>query len=398
MTKVPESIVPQISSSASLEDPNQRLNGDLPVVGATPSNGRGILLSLLAVGAVFFFRYAQDLFVPIAISVLIAYALNPLVTLLEHLRIPRAIAAALVILGLLGSAGYGMYALRYQAQSVIESLPEAAVKVRAKIEEVRASHGDTRGTLGSLQQVAKEIEGAATDGAGKSSTEGVTTVQIQQPTFRTRDYLWAGSVNAIGLTGQAILVSFLVFFLLSSGDFFKRKLVRVIGTRLAEKRITYEALSEIGTRIERFLLAQVFTGFVVGVLTAFGLWAAGLRQPIVWGLAAAILNFVPYFGAFVETAGLGLVAFLQFDSVGAAGMIAGLGLLIHGLASMLLVPVLMGKVSRMNGVAMFLSLLFWSWLWGVIGMILAVPITMVIKSVCDRVEGLQALGSLLDEA
>jgi predicted PurR-regulated permease PerM len=143
---------------------------------------------------------------------------------------------------------------------------------------------------------------------------------------------------------------------------------------------------------------QVFTGFVVGVFTAFALWASGLNQPIVWGLAAAVLNSVPYFGAIIETAGLALVAFLQFDSVSTAGKIAGLALLIHGLASMLLTPILMGKASRINGVAMFLSLLFWSWLWGVIGMILAVPITMVIKSVCDRVEGLQAIGSLLDEA
>jgi predicted PurR-regulated permease PerM len=163
------------------------------------------------------------------------------------------------------------------------------------------------------------------------------------------------------------------------------------------KAIDVRALTEISASIERFLLVQVGTGFIVGVCTAVALWALGLNQPVVWGIAAAVLNSVPYFGAIVETAGLALVAFLQFDSVTMPVQIAGVALLIqssiHGSH-----PRAYGQVSRINGVAMFLSLLFWSWLWRVIGMIVAIPVTMVIKNVCDRIEGLQAIDHLLEEA
>jgi predicted PurR-regulated permease PerM len=388
--------VPPVSHFSTREETDEGPNTQ-PVVVVMPFHTNAILLCILTVALLYLLRYAQDLFVPVAISVLIAYALDPLVTVIQRLKVPRAIAAALVILGLVGLAGYGSYGLRYQALAVIHNLPEAAAKVRAKIQEVRRSPGDPNDALGSIQKVAKEIERTATDGSDKSSAQGVTKVQIQEPAFRASDYLWAGSLSVIALIAQAVLILFLVFFLLSSGDFFKRKLVRLIGTKLSEKRITVEALSEIAIQIERFLLVQAFTSVLVGFLTALALWAYGLNHPIVWGLAAAVLNSVPYFGAIIETVGLTLVAFLQFDSVSTAGQIAGVALLIHGLSSMLLNPLLMGRASRINGVAMFLSLLFWSWLWGVIGMILAVPITMVIKSVCDRVEGLQAIGNLLDE-
>ena len=127
------------------------------------------------------------------------------------------------------------------------------------------------------------------------------------------------------------------------------------------------------------------------------LWALGMSQPVIWGIAAGILNSVPYFGAIIVSSGLALLGFLQFDSVTMAAKVALVALIITGLEGFVLTPMLMGRAARINGVAMFISILFWSWLWGVFGMIVAVPLTMVIKSVCDRVERLQPFSELLSD-
>lgn len=161
--------------------------------------------------------------------------------------------------------------------------------------------------------------------------------------------------------------------------------------------MTLEAINEINSQIERFLLIQVTTSALVGICTTVALWALGLNQPAVWGLAAGLFNSIPYFGAIIVTAGLALVAFLQFGTLTATLQIAGVALLITTLEGFLLTPSLMGRAARINGVAMFVSLLFWSWLWGIVGMIVAVPLMMVIKTICDRVENLQPIGELLGE-
>jgi predicted PurR-regulated permease PerM len=190
---------------------------------------------------------------------------------------------------------------------------------------------------------------------------------------------------------------FLVFFLLASGDLFKRKLVRIVGSTLGEKRLTVETLNEIDTQIQHFLVVQILTSGIVASCTAVALWALGMNQPVIWGLAAGIFNSVPYFGAIIVSSGLALLGFLQFDSAMMAGKVALVALIITGLEGFVLTPLLMGRAARINGVAMFISILFWSWLWGVFGMIVAVPLTMAIKSVCDRVERLQPFSELLSD-
>jgi predicted PurR-regulated permease PerM len=297
----------------------------------------------------------------------------------------------------LGGLGWGGYALRHQAGSAVEMLPEAARQIRTKLEQIRRSSTASKGAIGKIQNAAKEIEKtAAAAAAEQAPAGGVTKVQIETP-IRINDYLWSGSMSLLGLAGQAVMVGFLVFFLLASGDLFKRKLVRISGSKLSEKRVTVEVINEINQQIGRFLLIQVLTSAIVAVVTTAALWAFGVNQPAVWGLAAGIFNSIPYFGAIFVTAGIALVAFLQFGSIPITLEVAGVALLITSLEGFLLTPALMGKAARINGVAMFLSLLFWSWLWGIIGMIVAVPLTMALKSVCDRIESLQPLGELLAE-
>ena len=351
------------------------------------------ILSLIAL-----LRYAQDLFVPIVLSVLIAYVTAPLVSAVESLRVPRALAAVFVVFALLGVAGGGAYLLRHQATVVLQNLPEAAVKVRRNIEALRGTPAQSTGPIGTIQQTAKEIEKTAQAAATPSDTpKDVAKVQVVEPTLRTTDFLWSGSLGLLSFLGQTVLVAFLVFFLLASGDLFKRKIVRLAGSTLGEKRLTVEALNEIDTQIGHFLQVQILTSAIVAVCTSTALWLLGVNQPIIWGIAAGVFNSVPYFGAIIVSSGLALLAFLQFDSFGMAFKVALVALIITSLEGFLLTPYLMGRAARINGVAMFVSILFWSWLWGVFGMIVAVPIMMAIKTVCDRVEQLRPIAELLSE-
>jgi predicted PurR-regulated permease PerM len=343
-------------------------------------------------------RYAQDLFTPIILSVLIAYAVNPLVTTIQLLRIPRPIAALFVVSSLILGAGLGTYFLRNQANAVLQTLPDTAAKVRRKIEEFRRGPAETPSALSSIQETAKELEKTAKAASAPTSpTKGVAKVEIVDAPLRTTDFIWSGSLGLLGVLGQAVLVMFLVFFLLASGDLFKRKLVRIMGSTLGEKRMTVETLKEIDIQIQHFLVIQVLTSAIVAICTAAALWALGMNQPLIWGIAAGIFNSVPYFGAILVSSGLALLGFLQFDSVTMAVKVALVALAITALEGFVLTPTLMGRAARINGVAMFISILFWSWLWGVFGMIVAVPLTMVIKSVSDRMESLQPFSELLSD-
>jgi predicted PurR-regulated permease PerM len=394
----PATLITKPAPAAATE--NGEAKGPDAPASLMPIGVRSMALSILAVlGLVFLMRYAQDVFIPASLAILIAYALDPIVSRVTRFGVPRVLAATMVFLGLLAGTGFGCYALRHQAIATIESLPEAAQKLRERLRELRDAPRGSSTALGKIQEAAKEIEKTASEAAADSGAtpRGVTRVRIDEPAFRANDYLWSGSLGLLGLLSQAVMVMFLVFFILVSGDFFKRKLVRIVGTKLSEKRMTLEVINEINMQIERFLLIQILTSALVAVCTAAALWAFGVHQPAVWGLAAGIFNSIPYFGAIFVTAGLALVAFLQFGSVVMTLEVAGVSLAITSLEGFLLTPALMGRAARINGVAMFVGLLFWSWVWGVIGMIVAVPLMMVIKSICDRIENLQPIGELLGD-
>jgi predicted PurR-regulated permease PerM len=158
-----------------------------------------------------------------------------------------------------------------------------------------------------------------------------------------------------------------------------------------------QILDEISTQIERFLLVQIATSAIVGIVTALALWALGLQQPVVWGVAAGVLNTIPYFGPIIVTAGLAIVGFLQFGTIEMTLAVASVALVITSLEGWLLTPILLGRVGSLNHIAIFASLLFWSWMWGVWGMLLAVPMLMITKAVCDHVEELQPLADFLGD-
>jgi predicted PurR-regulated permease PerM len=192
-------------------------------------------------------------------------------------------------------------------------------------------------------------------------------------------------------------VLFLVYFFLVTGDLYKRKVVKLAGPTLSEKKITVQILDDISLQIASFMRVQVFTSAIVAVATALALWAFGVEQFVIWGLLAGIFNSIPYLGPVLVTGGLGIVTFMQFDDLLKTTYVCGVTLAITSLEGFLLTPMLMSRAAQMNPVAIFTGLLFWSWVWGIWGTVLAVPMLMMLKAICDHVEDLQPIGELLGE-
>lgn len=366
-----------------------------PLVIRMPVDIRSVALSVIAaVGLVLFLQYAQAVLIPVVLATLTFYALDPVVDRLQAWRVPRAIGAALVLLLLITGTGYGLWSLRDDALAVVEELPRAAARVRQTLVDERRRE---RGAIDKLQEAAKEIDKTAVAAAGPVERDpgGLQRVQVVQP-FRATDYLMWGSMGVAALTAQGVMILFLAYFLLVADDLYKRKLVRIAPT-LSKKKITVQIVDEIGTQIERFMIVQILTSALVAVATAIALWWVGLEQPIIWGLAAGVLNSIPYFGPIVVSGGLAVVAFLQFDTIEMAIYVAAIAMVITTLEGWLLTPALMGRAASINPAAIFVGIIFWSWIWGVWGLVLAVPMLMMVKAVCDRIDELRPIGELLGE-
>jgi predicted PurR-regulated permease PerM len=369
---------------------------DTPTV-RVPVDVRSAALTVLAVIAVvLLLQYAQAMIIPIVLGVLISYALDPVVAWMgRRLRLPRSIAAAILLLVLAGAGGWLLYGLRAEAQAIVDKLPVAARRFRQVLESDRPS---TTSAIQQVQKAANELEKAANTAATPpAAPSGVQRVQVETPPFNVGDYLMWGSIGLATAMGQLILILFLVYFLLASGDLYRRKLVKIAGPSLSKKRVTVQILSEIDRQIEMFLLVQLFTSVLVAIATWLAFRAIGLEQAAVWGVAAGVFNSIPYFGPVLVTGGTTVVAFLQFGSLKMALAVAGASLAITSLEGYLLTPWLTSRATRMNAVAIFVGLLFWGWVWNVWGMLLAVPMLMVIKAICDHVEDFKAVGELLGE-
>lgn len=356
---------------------------------------RSISLGVLAVlGVVFTLKWASAVFIPLMIGVMFSYALDPLVDRLQRRRVPRALSAAVLLLAILGGATAMVYSLADDANALVESLPKAAQKLRESLRSEPAGASP----IEKVQEAAQQIEQATAEGAVRDRPpRGVTRVQVERPPFNIRNYLWTGTLGLVALVGQVGIVFFLTFFILTSGDAFRRKMVRIVGPDFAQKRITVQAMDEITEQIQRYLMVQVFTSTVVGVSTWLVFRWIGVQYAGVWGLLAGALNFIPYIGAIVVTGGATLVGFLQFGSLQMALLIGGASFLIQTLEGYGLTPWLTSRASRMSPVAIFIGVLAWGWLWGGWGLILGVPILMVVKTVCDRIEELKPMGELLGE-
>jgi len=358
----------------------------------TPTNVRSLTLTLIAtVTAIGVLYIGRSLFVPILIGVGLASVLGPAVDRLERWHVPRAAGAAVLLLSLILAAGGIGYHVSGQAALVAEELPAAARRINDLMARATSTGS---GTMARLQEASNEL---AEDDNEPPAGVGATPVRIVTPPPSVSDYLLTGSMGLAGSVAQVALVGFLVFFILASGHLFKLKMVRLTGPSLSERKITVQIIDEITEAIGRYLQTMALVCTIVGVATWLAFVALGMPNAALWGVLAAIANVVPYVGPTAVWTSATVAAYLHFDAVGFALLIGAVSLLITALEGMLLTPILMGRTARMNTVAMFVGLLFWGWLWGPWGLVLAVPLLITLKVTADRVEDLKPVGELLGE-
>jgi predicted PurR-regulated permease PerM len=388
-----------LSSEAKSDEHNrgEESSEPAPLTLPIPIDTHSVSLVLLAVlAAVFMLRWAMALFIPLMLGVMISYALAPLVDQMRRWRIPNSIGAALLLLSIVAGTGSLVYSLSDEATRLIETLPDAANKLRLANQ---TKPGTSDSAIESMQKAADKLEQAASE-AGSSTPEaprGVTRVQIEKPKLNIKEYLWMGTKGVVAFAGQLLLVLFLAYFMLASGDTFRRKLVKIAGPTLSKKKITLRVLDQIAEQIQRYLLVQIFTSLLVGVATWLAFLWIGLEHAAIWGIVAGVFKIIPYIGPVIVSSGTALVAFLQFETLGMVLLVSGTALLITSLEGYLLTPWLTGRASRMSPVVVFISVLFWGWLWGLWGLLLGVPVVMVIKAICDHVEDLKPIGELLGD-
>jgi predicted PurR-regulated permease PerM len=357
-------------------------------------NARGFALGLIAsIAFIFALQWAQKFLVPLILAIFIAYTINPLVKGLQALKLPRLLSSVLVtIVLLLSGIGIGI-ALQGQFVAIIEALPEASHKLSRLIE---STPNGQPSALEQMQSAATEIVRAANSGSMTvRPVKKVVTAEVAG--FKVIDWVWAGSLGMLGFVGQATMVIFLVFFLLVSGDTFKRKLVKLTGPSLHQKKITVHILDEINTSIQNYMFMLLVTNVMLALCMWLMLHLLGVENAGAWAVAAGLLHIMPYFGSLIATAAIGLAAFLQFESLQMLLLVAGLTIGIASLIGTVVTTWMTGRIAKMNSVAVFVSLLFGAWLWGVSGMLLGVPMIVILKVVAERLEGLEFIAELLAE-
>lgn len=356
-------------------------------------DAHGLALAILAtVALVFALQWAQKFLIPLVFGILIAYTLNPVTLWLERIRIPRLLAVVLVMLVFLGGAGVAANSLRAEFQSIVEQLPVATEKISKSFRKIRSGKNDA---IDQMQAAAAALEHAASQAAGGPTRKA--SPADAEPSFRLSTWLWASSIGAIAFMGQATVVIFLVFFLLASGDIFKRKLVKLTGPSLSNKKITINILNDINSSIQKYMFMLLATNVLLILVMWGALRLVGLENAGAWAVAAGLLHIIPYFGPLLAAGAIGLGAFMQFGTFSMMFLVIGISLVVATLVGTFVTTWMTGRIAKMNAAAVFVGLLFWGWLWGVAGLLLGIPIIVIIKVISEHIEGMQPLAELLGE-
>ncbi|HAX08524.1 MAG TPA: AI-2E family transporter [Marinobacter hydrocarbonoclasticus] len=351
------------------------------------------LIVLTSIASLYFIDWAQPVLLPLVVAVLISFALDPLVATLDRIHIPRPLGAALVLCTLIAILAAASVPLKQEAMAMLDKIPQAIKELQR--EDASASE-DEESIMEKAQIAAKQIEETAEKSQEEPAVQaGVTPVRVVDEPMDVRDYVIRNSPATIVLISQMFSVLLLVFFLLSVGKLYRRKIVRISGPSFRRMRKAARIMNELHHQVRRFLFVMVISALFVGILTWLAFLLLGVEQAALWGVVAGIASGVPYLGPFLVLVGSGVAAFLQFGELNTAVIVALTSLVITSIQGNLLMPWLTSYVSSLNAVAIFIGLLFWGWLWGPVGLIVATPILMIAKSVCDYVVNFRPVGELL---
>jgi predicted PurR-regulated permease PerM len=353
---------------------NSRLRTDLRVIERI---ARAILL-LLVLGV---FWIAKDILVPLVVALLLSLLLSPLVSLVERLLwLPRAIGSLLVILALVGALFLGVAQLAGPAQKWIATAPE---KMKVMEERVRS----IREPLRQAQEAGRQID----ELTKSSSDEPESVVMAARPGMLSS--VLSGTPQVLG-TAAAVLL--LLYFFLSSGNRFLRRMVEV-APRLADKRVVVSIAREVQQEMSRYLLMVSSINLGLGAATAIALALMGVPNPLLWGAVACLLNFVPYVGPLCTILLLTLAGFSAFDTLGGALAVPGVFFVLTAIEGQMLTPTILGRRLSLDPTAVFVWLMLWGWMWGIVGILVAGPLLACFRIVCQHVESLHSVGILISD-
>ncbi|MDT6964662.1 AI-2E family transporter [Cupriavidus sp. SZY C1] len=352
-------------------------------------SGSLALIVLATLASLYALHVARAFVVPVVLAIVMAYLLDPMVALLQRQRVPRAVGATVVLLGLLGMVLCGAYLLEGQVSSIVDRLPEIASKLSRSVGALMS--GD--------DSVLQKVRRAATilGGTGQPPAPRGAPIVVERGGDGINNMIWAGWMGAFALIAQVVVVLFLTWFLLLAGDMFKRKFIKMAGKTISQKKISVHMLDEINRQIQRYMLMLLVTNASLGICTYILLRYLSIDNAGTWALVASVLHLVPYFGSLVVAVCLGVAGFMQFGTLAVAGAAAGGSLVIATLIGNGMTTWMTGRMARMNAVAVFVSLLLFTWLWGTWGMLLAIPLAVIAKVVADHVDGLEVLAEFLGE-
>lgn len=342
-----------------------------------PFDIRSVALTGLFILAVFYTIYfMRSILLPIVLALLLSYLLRPIVRGAAKLKIPLPVGAAISLIGLLALVGYGISALAAPAVAWLQQAPAGLTQLQQKLMPVRKS-------VSKVTQATAEIEKLA-----RASPES-KTVEVQRHPISEMLVMHTPEFIA-----SAILSAILLYFLLVYDQTFIAKLVKLLPT-LSDKKTAVGIAHDIESQVSRYLFTITAINTCLGLAVGTAVGLLGLRNPVMWGVMVALLNFVPYLGALTGIICMTIGAVLSFDSLGYALIFPAIYLGLGTLEGSLITPWIMGRSLTLNPVLILLSLTFWGWTWGIIGIVLAVPILASFKILCAHIKPMEPLAEFL---
>ncbi len=334
---------------------------------------------LVVLGTVAFLFFARPVILPVVLACVAGMTLKPLIRWSSYCHIPPALSAAVVLGLLVVAVGIGFFQLGRPALMWMNEAPQHMTALRQRVQKDFPR-------LARISQAAAAVNNL---GATEEEQKKAPIVEIKDSRNTSAFFGWTGSFLAG--TGETLVV---LYLLLASGDLFLQKLVRVMPT-LRNKRSAVEISHDIQRNISNYLFSVLLINIALGAVVGVGLRVMGVPNALMWGMLVAVLNFVPYFGPVAGIILLATVGILTFDTLWKGLLPPAWYLLLHLVEANLITPVVLGRRFTLNPVVIFVSLIFWTWLWGVPGALLSVPILVSLKVVCDHVPSLSPVSELL---
>jgi predicted PurR-regulated permease PerM len=337
-------------------------------------------LTGIFVMAIFYTLYFARVFLlPVVIATTLYFLLIPLLRLIKGIRIPEFLGAAIILLLLLGILSFGVTQLYDPVTEWIADAPETVDKVERKVRDLRDS-------LLRVKRTAEELEKMT-----RVETKKKPLVIIEKPGLThmfvtgTRDLIIVAAITFI-----------LLYFLLAYGHIFIEKTVNLFRTQKEKNRILQIA-GEIERTVSRYLITVTVINSCLGIVMTGAMYLLGMPNPLLWGVMAGLANFIPYIGAMTGVAVVGIIAVLSFESLGHALLVPSVYFTITSIEGQIITPTVLGRSFALNPVVIYIWLIFWGWLWGILGALLAVPILTVFKIFCDHIKPLSHIGEFLEK-